>query len=339
MPRYAVGSRLLAVAPSSEHKTNLVLAKGLDAISEHGARVLFAAGEAADDLLTERIPAQCTVRGIAVESLDENLIVTEACPLLTNLAEVEASIEEHRAFNPDIVVIDTLSEAMTGQDENAANVASLVMEAAGIIRKAFNATVILVHHMGKDEKRGARGSSVFRAGADAEWQISFDRAAGTVKQHVAKMRRGRAGFDVIWGTRIVGGEPGEDGTMTVCRLNSEELARIKENKTQDRANQHNYADIVEALTSLNAFGRDAEVTVACLAERLARATVADGRFADERAGAEAIQKKRDWLKNQLTRNPLVGGLVRPGYPHGVNKGPLQNLWSLPKAAGAEEDEL
>lgn len=79
-PRSPVGNRILAYAMYSQHKTNLVLAKCIDAILEHKVKVLFAAGEDADEFLTERIPAQCKARGITVESLDPYLLVAETCP-------------------------------------------------------------------------------------------------------------------------------------------------------------------------------------------------------------------------------------------------------------------
>jgi hypothetical protein len=209
MPRYPGGSRIITAAHPSQHKTNLVAAKVLDAVLQHGAKAVFCAGEDADEFLTERLPAQCEARGIPIESLDGRVIVSEMCPQLTEPAEVDAFIAEYQDFKPDFVVIDTLSEAIPGMNENAPEVGSLLMKLAGRIRRAFNATVILIHHLGKDGTKGPRGTSVLPAGANAVWIISFDRERGVVKQWVDKMKRGRAKFAVLWGTRIFG------ETMTV----------------------------------------------------------------------------------------------------------------------------
>jgi hypothetical protein len=221
LPRYPQGCRGLVVAESSNHKTNLILAKMLDAIRDHGARVVFCAGEAADEFMTERIPAQCEARGITVESLDKNLIVTEACPLLAlrSGADVHAIVDVYRDFNPDFLVVDTLSEAITGEDENSAQAASLAMAAAGYIRRALGGChVILIHHLGKDTTKGGRGSTVYRAGTDFEWIITYHRERRTVEQYVKKMRRGRPDFSVMWGTEIFG------DTMTVVPLSPEAKA-------------------------------------------------------------------------------------------------------------------
>ena len=219
-PRSPAGSRIIVYAKPSHHKTNFVLAKCLDAILEHGARVLFAAGEDADEFLTERIPAQCAARGISIESLDEKLLVAEVCPRLTDEAEVAAFIAEHKAFAPNIVVIDTLSEALTGQDENTAAVASTAMDQAGRIRKAFKAEVILVHHEGKNATKGARGSTVFGAGANAVWKISYDAERGIVTQYIEKLKRGKPKISFFWGTKIF------DETMTVVRLDAVKASAI-----------------------------------------------------------------------------------------------------------------
>ncbi len=227
LPRTPEGCRVVVAGKYSSHKTNLVLAKVLDATLDHGARVVFAAGEASEELGRERIPAQFEVRGIVPADLDRNLVIVEACPMLTDRGEVDAFIAEHSAFRPHFVVIDTLSEAITGQDENSAQAASVVMAEAGRIRAAWHCAVILVHHLGKDGSKGARGSSVFASGADAVWEASFDRDAGLVTQHIEKMRRGRAGFDVFHGTRIVLGE-GDDGTMTVVPITAADAQRVKQ---------------------------------------------------------------------------------------------------------------
>ena len=113
MPRAPEGNRILAVGKYSSHKTNLVLAKVLDAIRDHGARVVYCAGEAFEGVGRDRIPAQCAVRGIKAADLDDKLAVVAVCPRLTDPEEVDAFIEAHKAFRPDIVIIDTMSEALT----------------------------------------------------------------------------------------------------------------------------------------------------------------------------------------------------------------------------------
>ena len=232
-PRSPNGNRIVIYAKWSSHKTNIALAVCVDAIVEQGARVLFAAGEGAHAFLTERIPALCQARGITVESLDDKLVVAEKCPSLIDGAEVEAFVQEHMDFRPDIVVIDTLSEALTGEDEDRAGPASTAMGHADAIAKTFKASVLLVHHEGKKAGNGARGSSVFLSGADAAWQVVYDRPSGNVWRTVEKLKMGKAGRRVCSGVQVItlasyppGGAPRE--VMTVTKLEPEKQAQAQQ---------------------------------------------------------------------------------------------------------------
>jgi hypothetical protein len=66
-----------------------------------------------------------------------------------------------------LIVIDTLARAHTG-DENASTDMGCVIRQAEAIKVATGATVLLIHHVGKDASRGGRGHSSLRAALDAE---------------------------------------------------------------------------------------------------------------------------------------------------------------------------
>ena len=66
-----------------------------------------------------------------------------------------------------LVVIDTLARAMTG-NENAPEDMGRFVAACGRIREACEGHVLIVHHCGKDQARGARGHSSLRAATDVE---------------------------------------------------------------------------------------------------------------------------------------------------------------------------
>ncbi|MEB5973498.1 helicase RepA family protein [Pantoea dispersa] len=70
-----------------------------------------------------------------------------------------------------LIVIDTLARCFGGNDENDARDMGAFIEGCDDIKRKTGATVLVVHHSGKDEARGARGSSAFRAALDAEFQV------------------------------------------------------------------------------------------------------------------------------------------------------------------------
>lgn len=72
---------------------------------------------------------------------------------------------------PVLIIIDTLARHHSG-DENSASEMSAFINNLDQLREEFGATVIIVHHAGKDLTRGARGSSAFRAALDHELAVT-----------------------------------------------------------------------------------------------------------------------------------------------------------------------
>lgn len=70
-----------------------------------------------------------------------------------------------------LIVIDTLSRAMAGGDENAPTDMGVMVKHFDVIRAATDAHVMIVHHSGKDQARGARGHTSLRAATDTEIEI------------------------------------------------------------------------------------------------------------------------------------------------------------------------
>lgn len=75
---------------------------------------------------------------------------------------------------PALVVIDTLARSMGAGDENTAKDAAMFVRNCDLIREATGAHVMVVHHTGKDEDRGARGSSALRAAVDTEINVTSE---------------------------------------------------------------------------------------------------------------------------------------------------------------------
>ena len=71
----------------------------------------------------------------------------------------------------DVVIIDTFAQTTPGANENASEDMGLALGNCKGIHRYTGATVILVHHSGKDESRGARGWSGIKAAADAQLEV------------------------------------------------------------------------------------------------------------------------------------------------------------------------
>lgn len=88
----------------------------------------------------------------------------------------------------ELIVFDTLARCFGGSDENDARDMGAFIEGCDIIKRETGATVLVVHHSGKDEAKGARGSSAFRAALDAEFNIKREGDAKALVLTCTKMK-------------------------------------------------------------------------------------------------------------------------------------------------------
>jgi KaiC/GvpD/RAD55 family RecA-like ATPase len=86
-----------------------------------------------------------------------------------------------------LIVIDTLSRAMAGGNENSPEDMGALVSAADRIRVATGAHVSFIHHSGKDDTKGARGHSLLRAAVDTEIKIER-KEGGLIVARVTKQR-------------------------------------------------------------------------------------------------------------------------------------------------------
>jgi hypothetical protein len=111
-----------------------------------------------------------------------------------------------------MVVIDTLSRAMAGGNENGPEDMGAFVKNIDRIRVGCAATTLLIHHTGKDAAKGARGHSLLRAATDTEIEVA-DGVIRATKQRDMEMGKGVTfGLEtVVLGKR----EDGKDVTSAV----------------------------------------------------------------------------------------------------------------------------
>lgn len=71
----------------------------------------------------------------------------------------------------DMTIVDTVARAFGSGDENSTKDMGSFIRNLDLIRESVSPHVMAIHHSGKDEDKGARGSSSFRAALDTEIQI------------------------------------------------------------------------------------------------------------------------------------------------------------------------
>lgn len=143
--------------------------------TQQGA-VLYIAGEGHRGI-AHRLAAWSIHQGV---KLDQAPLAVSSAPAMlddaTNLTHVLQAIEAAGQCldqAPAFIVVDTLARNFSG-DENSARDISAFINNVDYLRRQWAATVLIVHHSGKDVTRGARGSVALRAAVDAEYSARMD---------------------------------------------------------------------------------------------------------------------------------------------------------------------
>ncbi len=99
-------------------------------------------------------------------------VIPVAVNLLNDNEAVERLINTAKVKGAGMIVLDTLARVIAGGNENASEDMGALIANCDRIREQARAHVMLVHHTGKDEARGARGHSSLRAATDTEIEVS-----------------------------------------------------------------------------------------------------------------------------------------------------------------------
>jgi hypothetical protein len=126
--------------------------------------VVYVAGEGGAGLW-RRIDAWHRARGLA---LPDNFRVCVHPLLLDRPDQARKLLDAVRGtgLRPSLVVIDTLSQTYSGDENDASDMAAYFRSAAAALRSEFDSTVLVVHHVGHGAAERPRGSSVLTANTD-----------------------------------------------------------------------------------------------------------------------------------------------------------------------------
>ena len=132
-----------------------------------------------------------------------------------------------------MIVVDTLSRAMAGGNENGPEDMTRLIGNLDVLRDLTNAHIMVVHHSGKDTAAGARGHSSLRAATDTEIELEVEegglRIAKTTKQRDMEPK---PPFGFTLAVHDLGSD--EDGdsvtTCTILPASAEEIADARQKK-------------------------------------------------------------------------------------------------------------
>lgn len=90
---------------------------------------------------------------------------------IRNLVDLCGDLVEEINESIKLIVIDTLARSFEGEENSATDMGEFV-KACDYLRETTGASILVIHHSGKDAEKGARGSSALRAACDFEYKVT-----------------------------------------------------------------------------------------------------------------------------------------------------------------------
>lgn len=99
------------------------------------------------------------------------------CPvpleLMTDGPRLRAELDR-LGIKPDLIVVDTMSQMFTGEENSASDVAAFLRSIGSVLRDHFHACVMVVHHSGHNAAERPRGSSAIIGNVDYMFGVHRD---------------------------------------------------------------------------------------------------------------------------------------------------------------------
>jgi len=196
--------------------------------------VLYVSAEGGTAIV-RRLEAFAKRHKVGLDEIDFRAVI-ESTSLLEHGGADQLIADAQDVPNLVLVIIDTANRVMPGSKEDAEAMGKLVA-ACDVIRAATGACVMLVHHTGKDEARGSRGSSVLPAAVDVN--ISVAKTGNITTVELEKQRDGQTGTLCTFKLDVIDLGLDEDGdpvTSCVVELEGEPGKRPAREKPPPRIN-------------------------------------------------------------------------------------------------------
>ena len=235
--------------------------------------VLFLAGEGPVATAKKRWPAWMEWQDIKARD-DHRFIVKDRVPFYTDSdawEHIKADLAELNA-KPALIVIDTLTRLITGLDENSAKDASMITNFMEQLARYYECFVLAIHHTGKDQNKGARGSSAFYANMDTV--LSTKLKIGGTEFRVRKQKDADVSDDIhYFAVKEIG-----------ASIVLERTASLADKTQKTNGSRYAWASLEEVLRTLEGLGGETSEQVLIM----------------EIAGANGIDK--DVVRKQLSGN-------------------------------------
>lgn len=258
-----------------------------------------------------RMQAYCQANSIGAADLPIHLL--DEAPNMMDAKALAPLGAELRKLGPlSVIFMDTYARVMGNGNENDAKDTNKVVANCYLLHKLTGAIIVLVHHTGKDETKGARGSGALRAAADVELEVIRTNKYRALR--IGKMKDGRddGEFKFTLNDVVIGwDEDGDDITSCVVEhLAAEAVVSVPTGPVMpDPAKAPMQALILDTLSEYIG----GEVEKDNLIQHVRENTPRDGNGQEDRNWKSKITR----AMNKLLKDGLIveiAGNIKPGSP-------------------------
>lgn len=177
------------------------IAQGIDWRGHATTQGLACGYIAAEGAAGVRSRLQAYAHHYGITLADLPLAVMAGAPNFMETKDVGALAAAMKAYGRlDVLVVDTLAQVTAGANENSGEDMGKVIAHCKHLHHVTGATIVLVHHSGKDASRGARGWSGIKGALDAELEVTRSDQERSVS--ISKMKDGM-GEGAQYGFRLL----------------------------------------------------------------------------------------------------------------------------------------
>lgn len=172
------------------------------------AMVLYIAAEGSYGF-RNRIKAWMKHKGIPADQQGRFRMIEQTINFMStdDVQKLLRTAKSIAGLRPCLIVVDTVSRAMPGADENLQKEMTLFVRACDVLRDAFRCAVLGVHHAGKSGEM--RGSTVLLGAGDFVFRLVRKKGATIGHLVCEKQKDGPDGWDEAYQFDTIGLEDGE----------------------------------------------------------------------------------------------------------------------------------
>lgn len=198
-------------------------------------RCLYIATEGKGGLARRAVACKSKFTKDEIDLINKNFLYVPEMPALLSPNDMMELVQSYEEANIDVIVFDTLSTGIIGEDENSQAVMSLAIANCRQVGKKLGAAVIIIHH--NNRQGNERGSSVIKGNIDFMMNLKAE-SQNQVSITSDKVKDGSKWEGVNYSLEVVPFSDGESSCRVKWLTEGEVKAKAEATTKKDKIVQY-----------------------------------------------------------------------------------------------------